>query len=34
MRVTKSTIGVILGTLLATLIVFAGPAQANKLGLR
>lgn len=31
MRVTKSTIGVILGTLLATLIVFAGPAQANKI---
>ena len=30
MRVTKSTIGVILGTLLAMLIVFAGPAQANK----
>jgi NitT/TauT family transport system substrate-binding protein len=31
MRVTKSTIGVILGTLLAMLIVFAGPAQANKI---
>ena len=31
MRVTKSTIGVILSTLLAMLIVFAGPAQANKI---
>ena len=31
MRVTKSTIGVILSTLLAILIVFAGPAQANKI---
>ena len=31
MRVTKSTIGVILGTLLTMLIVFAGPAQANKI---
>ncbi len=31
MRVTKSTIGVILGTLLAMLIVFAGPAQADKI---
>ena len=31
MRVTKSTIGVILGTLLAMLIVFAGPAQANNI---
>ena len=31
MRVMKSTIGVILGTLLAMLIVFAGPAQASKI---
>ena len=31
MRVTKSTIGVILGTLLTMLIVFAGPAQASKI---
>ncbi len=31
MRVMKSTIGVILSTLLAMLIVFAGPAQANKI---
>jgi NitT/TauT family transport system substrate-binding protein len=31
MRVTKSTIGVILSTLLAMLIVFGGPAQANKI---
>ena len=31
MRVTKSTIGVILSTLLAMLIAFAGPAQANKI---
>ncbi len=31
MRVTKSTVGGILGTLLAMLIVFAGPAQANKI---
>jgi NitT/TauT family transport system substrate-binding protein len=31
MRVTKSTIGVILSTLLAMLIVFAGPAQASKI---
>ncbi|MEK9563955.1 MAG: ABC transporter substrate-binding protein [Deltaproteobacteria bacterium] len=31
MRVMKSTIGVILSTLLAMLIVFAGPAQASKI---